>query len=73
MHFYGATLCLEFAEDCSSYVQQLWDGLLVPVTEGVGKLPMACQLDVLTKVLTALCGAWTTAFLREKTRFRLVA
>lgn len=61
----------EFPEDASSYVQQMWDYLLYPVTEGVAKLPGDSQLAVLTATINALCGAWTTAFLKEKTKFSL--
>lgn len=59
----------EFPEDCSSYIQQMWDGLLAPVTEGVAKLPMLSQMEVLTTVVTMVCGSWTTALLKEKTKF----
>lgn len=61
----------EFPEDASSYVQQMWDYLLCPVTEGVAKLPVNSQLTVLTSSINGLCGAWITSFLKEKTKFSL--
>ena len=64
--------CTEFPEDASSYVQQMWDHLLAPVTEAVTRLPVHSQMQVLTAVLTSLCGAWTAAFLKDKVKFRLV-
>lgn len=60
----------EFPEDPSSYVQHMWDDLLAPVMEGVTRLPVTGQLDVLTAVVTSVCGAWTAVFLKEKVKFR---
>lgn len=48
----------------------MWDELLAPVMEGVTRLPILSQLQVLTAVVTSVCGAWTSVFLKEKTRFR---
>ncbi|KAK7109591.1 uncharacterized protein [Littorina saxatilis] len=61
----------EFPEDPNSYVGQLWESLLAPVMEGVVRLPVSGQLEVLTAVITSVCTAWTAAFLREKTKFSL--
>nr|KAG5705132.1 hypothetical protein BaRGS_030849 [Batillaria attramentaria] len=61
----------EFPEDASSYVHQMWDYLLYPVTEGVVKLPVKSQLTVLTATVNGLCGAWMAAFLKDKTKFSL--
>ena len=60
----------EFPEDASSYVRHMWDELLAPVMEGVTRLPILSQLQVLTAVVTSVCSAWTSVFLKEKTRFR---
>lgn len=60
----------EFPEDASSYVLQVWENVLQPVMEGISKLPVVLQLTVLTAAITALSGAWTSLFLKDKIKFR---